>query len=388
MNASKTMVTLVHGTWAKNAPWTHPDSPLSRALGARGYEVRAASWEAGNRFTHRRKGAELLRRHLEDHPEYDHVLVGHSHGGNVALRAIDGDESRVKGLVCLNTPFLNVLGRHLEVFRAIGTTLGVAVSLIPVGLGLKHGFDVLLLVYYVLTALVIGVAGVWFAPVGRWMVARGQSFQSKPLEQTPVYCLNTPDDEAYGALSFLASLQNVLFFAVHPKLFLSRFMGVLIALLVLVEALPFLYVPWDLWTGDLLYTREVLDEASGGAASGGAAASGSVSPWRLLIVPGVLFLFYLLSSTYLFALYALSVLTLLLVVSVLVSASQGRFAPFSGLFHRFLVTLVPLRCVDTRFEELGGDNADLQHSALYNDDTAITKVVDWIDALDPPPEAR
>lgn len=33
----------------------------------------------------------LLRRHLLEYPEYEHVVIAHSHGGNVALRAADGD---------------------------------------------------------------------------------------------------------------------------------------------------------------------------------------------------------------------------------------------------------------------------------------------------------
>ncbi|MFH2091497.1 MAG: hypothetical protein ABIJ31_03965, partial [Pseudomonadota bacterium] len=58
-------------------------------------------------------------------------VIAHSHGGNLAVRALDGNDNLVKGLVCLNTPFFNILGRDPEIFRSVIMYLMLAASMIP-----------------------------------------------------------------------------------------------------------------------------------------------------------------------------------------------------------------------------------------------------------------
>src|SRR5678815_1053612 len=54
-----------------------------------------------------------LRAHLSKHPDAAHVLIAHSHGGNVCLAALNDKHTRqaVSALVCLSTPFINVRAR-------------------------------------------------------------------------------------------------------------------------------------------------------------------------------------------------------------------------------------------------------------------------------------
>ena len=58
-----------------------------------------------------------LRAHIartrDDFPHAKHVLVAHSHGGNVCLAALRDRDTRaaVHGLACLSTPFVNVRAR-------------------------------------------------------------------------------------------------------------------------------------------------------------------------------------------------------------------------------------------------------------------------------------
>lgn len=61
----------------------------------------------------RASSAKTLREHLASYPGADHVLIAHSHGGNVCLAALHDPEVRraVKALVCLSTPFINVRSR-------------------------------------------------------------------------------------------------------------------------------------------------------------------------------------------------------------------------------------------------------------------------------------
>ena len=61
--------------------------------------------------------AGTLRAHVADtkktYPDARHVLVAHSHGGNVCLAALRNRDTRaaVHGLACLSTPFVNVRSR-------------------------------------------------------------------------------------------------------------------------------------------------------------------------------------------------------------------------------------------------------------------------------------
>jgi len=54
-----------------------------------------------------------LREHIAQYPGAAHVLIAHSHGGNVCLAALNDPQTRraVHALVCLSTPFINVRGR-------------------------------------------------------------------------------------------------------------------------------------------------------------------------------------------------------------------------------------------------------------------------------------
>jgi hypothetical protein len=116
------VVTLIHGTWARGAAWILPDSPLCRTL------VRAVDapvlfqrfiWSGGNSISARRRAVNGLVAHLhaliERWPNAGHYVVAHSHGGNVAFKAL-GDsilKERIGGVVCLSTPFLTVMHREL-----------------------------------------------------------------------------------------------------------------------------------------------------------------------------------------------------------------------------------------------------------------------------------
>lgn len=119
--------TLVHGTFAADAPWVHATGAdsfrdrLRTALAPAKVRFRHIEWGKTGRVhryiydqrdTARLKGAEALQRELreaqQDADGARHFVVAHSHGGNVALYAL-ADESlqeSVDGVVCMATPFL------------------------------------------------------------------------------------------------------------------------------------------------------------------------------------------------------------------------------------------------------------------------------------------
>ncbi len=108
------VVVLVNGTWGEHARWVQPDGPLPVELEAAGFEVRRFCWSGKNAHLSRLDAAQRLRQVLvEMTGEGRQVdVVAHSHGGNVALYALDDDrwddeavldEVRVATLA---TPFL------------------------------------------------------------------------------------------------------------------------------------------------------------------------------------------------------------------------------------------------------------------------------------------
>lgn len=115
------VVTLIHGTWATNAPWTEHDSDLCKAIeGAFPGRVEFRTpfrWSGWNQIGARQEAALQLRETLAAGPPPDpgvrHFLVAHSHAGNLALYALrDPDvRKRITGLATLATPFL-IAGRR------------------------------------------------------------------------------------------------------------------------------------------------------------------------------------------------------------------------------------------------------------------------------------
>jgi len=112
------IVTLVHGTFAKGAPWTQPGSTLrgeiATALGEHEQDVAFDVFEWSGRNTHKARvkaGYELADHILKlraASPGCRHFIVAHSHGGNVALLAHKHlpVELHALGVATLGTPFL------------------------------------------------------------------------------------------------------------------------------------------------------------------------------------------------------------------------------------------------------------------------------------------
>ena len=364
-------VTLVHGTWAKDAPWTQEESKLSQALNDAGFEVDRLSWGSWNRFTTRRDAAQKLQTHIDHRPENDHFIIAHSHGGNVAVRALDGDDSRVKGVVSLNTPFFNILGRDPKILESVFLFIAIALSMIPVGLWLGYDYGWKAALVYLLIIIGVGIAGFLYQLIYKYIQKKGQAYHFRPLLQTPFLCINTPDDEAYGVLAFLSSLQNFLFLSLSRSAINSKLVGILIATLILFQNLPFLHLPWDLWLGRGLFIEGVFSHPSYQFIAN--------DPISWLPSAAKVFALLMLTALYYLGIYALFAIAALTALSIIVTLSQGFIAPLSGLFNRFIVTLVPLKSQNVKFVEKLGDATSLRHSSLYNDQQTINEILLWID---------
>lgn len=116
------VVTLAHGTFARNAAWTQAGSYFCTSLMDRMLNddviITRFGWSGRNSPWSRKKAAMGLRAQLEKqlacYPDARHYVIGHSHGGAVALRAVYGDETlreHIAGVATLATPFIHVRER-------------------------------------------------------------------------------------------------------------------------------------------------------------------------------------------------------------------------------------------------------------------------------------
>lgn len=133
------VVILVHGTFARGAPWTHADSLIAKAVQAELPFAKVVSfqWSGANSHSARIDAGSKLARFgnlLRDEGCQRIWIVSHSHGGNVALYALRDPLMResVAGIVFLGTPFLQITEHQVDRFAAIFTKTASWFLLFPV----------------------------------------------------------------------------------------------------------------------------------------------------------------------------------------------------------------------------------------------------------------
>jgi hypothetical protein len=213
------VVTLVHGTWARNASWTDESSSLCRGL-RDGFPPSSViferfQWSGRNSFSARRKATNGLAAHMKrvvrKWPNARHYIIAHSHGGNIALYALrDNEVNRaVAGIVCLATPFLHArprdLGPHWE-----SHLMAMSVILCAVFFGL--GVAILSAWFPILNELPDFV-GVFFSAIGvvvvtvvvliweKWGGRLLQQLSFPNIEPNRLLIVRTIGDEAQAALA-------------------------------------------------------------------------------------------------------------------------------------------------------------------------------------------
>src|SRR5262249_44113255 len=126
------LITLVHGTWGRGFLWSRPlwfegGSPfrtrLSAELNGIPHKFTPLLWSGANSIFVRDKTAHALAEHLSaehaERPQATQLVIAHSHGGNIALRALhqlqqrdasqlSGGEKQTPLVVTLATPFVEV----------------------------------------------------------------------------------------------------------------------------------------------------------------------------------------------------------------------------------------------------------------------------------------
>src|SRR5262249_45361360 len=98
--------------------WYEEGSNFRNQLAAQNIECRTFKWSGNNSILARRRAAtklrQILHRARKEEPDTCHLVLAHSHGGNVAVRAL-GQSKRAHpladGIVTMGTPFFHVSKR-------------------------------------------------------------------------------------------------------------------------------------------------------------------------------------------------------------------------------------------------------------------------------------
>ena len=116
------IITLVHGTWAKKTTWIESESIISNYLKANlpgKTTIAQFKWSGKNSHHARIRASDKLVEHVlhtkKLYPNSHQFIIGHSHGGNVALYAAKNStvKDNVNTIVCLATPFINSKTRNI-----------------------------------------------------------------------------------------------------------------------------------------------------------------------------------------------------------------------------------------------------------------------------------
>ena len=133
------VITLVHGTWARDAAWTKADSTLCRGLlrTVPPPTLRRFQWSGHNSHRARLRAARdltgQLRETIAEFPDAEHHLIAHSHGGNVVLYALRDPvlSDRIASVVTLATPFIHARARPPEPAFLVLRWLICSLGLLP-----------------------------------------------------------------------------------------------------------------------------------------------------------------------------------------------------------------------------------------------------------------
>ena len=402
------VVWLVHGTWARHAKWTHANSPLCEVLRDKidaEVEFRRVSWRGRNQDRDRMRAALAL---VEESKSPDlaskrQVAIAHSHGGNAALRAVSHPESRLDGLVTMNTPFMAVLPRDrwLLILHAVLLMLGGYIFYDnTVRLGIFWEYLVLFGAGAILAVLVVGA----------WLTRTDAEPEISPAFDLPspkeagrkrrnVLCVASADDEATGWLEFFDVAANA------PYLLLHR-LAIPLALAGIVAVHVTLSVPlapattdtvgvaltkitasggqfeWS-WTEELRgvlledtprlsredrrWVGETID-AEGGVIEALAVAFSSLEYWVTL--------WFLLAAAALGSAYVIR--------AAAFGLGWGSRAVAGAFLSRLKVTHVPVSTAGAELIVVGrsskGPGSALRHSAIYGNRVALEQVAAWINA--------
>ena len=222
-------VLAIHGTFAPDAEWAQPRSTLHQLIQSEPGSVHINwvpfSWSGGNSHSARELASTELAKQVVDlsiqNPNADIHLIGHSHGGNVALMMLSAHldvRPKVASVTCLSTPFLKFdvggLEQHEEELKLISwrqIVFGFMMTLLFIHWGgLDDSTENLLLTCYILISACVYL---FKFTLGQYLIDTDlraiQRFYNYQRIKIPVLAVRVTRDEALlwiGAVHLIAEI--------------------------------------------------------------------------------------------------------------------------------------------------------------------------------------
>lgn len=380
---------LVHGTFAPKARWTREGvlietlrDEISKHAGVNCQDIEfvPCNWadtflEAWFTQAARDRGLDRVQKFLgmsELNVQIDKgqlvYFLAHSHGGNIILDAVSNLrlDGKVRGVICMNTPFLVMFKRNFSTIaaRVLQTSLALAVVLLTLlhlskscrGFGcFQEGGQAVedtVVVLAIASLLLAGLAAIsMFArkrnSFEKWRSAQEklvESFSGAPIVRTPVLSAWNAGDEILVTLRTLQSVSDVPFIILHPLMILILFLA------------------------NLFYTAPHLHAW---AQMGEWNKDSSPEAWLLLLMAIVL-------TPLVYVLIAVAGLFLNLFCLVFPVAGLDFGAWRNSFITRLAVGYLPIKVADSTFVEFNLKSSWLNHSRIYLDDVSLKHFATWI----------
>jgi hypothetical protein len=231
-DCSSLHIVLVHGTWGRGFfpsltthllqhghRWFEPESVFCRSLvqslndNKMILSIEPFLWSGSNSLAARDLAASKLATMLNLKPDQKHVIIAHSHGGNVAFQALSETQLKEAILVTLATPFIQISRRreikYVEMLRRVLVVINLLVLVVS--------YVVATLVARILNQhLPVAIAAFLLVFVLGQYVRRGLANiairRNRPRSASgygkslalPMLVIRSPADEAYLALMLSA----------------------------------------------------------------------------------------------------------------------------------------------------------------------------------------
>ena len=228
-NSQTLIVLAIHGTFAPEAQWAQPGSNLHRLvekdLGSTPINWIPFSWSGGNSHSARELAAAELAEKVEELSIRNFTakihLIGHSHGGNVALMMLSANidiRSKVASVTCLSTPFLKFkiggLEQHQDEMGMISIkqiSFGLAMTVLFTSMTeLGNAAESILIISYILISMCVYLFSM---TLGSYLVnidlKRVQRFYNYQRIKISVLAVRVLRDEAILWISTLHLLATI-----------------------------------------------------------------------------------------------------------------------------------------------------------------------------------
>jgi len=255
----KLVITLIHGTWGRHSLWIKESSRFCKTLRKILEEdvvFKPFLWSGGNSFHARIKATRELERHLIDtarqYPEAAHFAIGHSHGGNALLYALNNVAAAqsLSGIMTISTPYficsrrdlsnLDTYAYHLSVLPA-GVVAGIPFFILSVLVEVSRYWAGWLLMVYILLTLALLYR--FMDRFSDWVINRQEQLihgsRYPAHENLPMLSVTFKLDEASLYLKLLFLMEK-------PVIFFIYWFGILFGILFVLA----------LWVGILSKVKE------------------------------------------------------------------------------------------------------------------------------------